>query len=248
MLDKNYSETICLLCNFSSALQAQSIQDEDLRRIREAVVLVCGEFAKDGTYSEVKASGTAGVELTNLARILVDVGIQGDGDFLAEEYVGVLREELGEEIISNRTCRMRIWSDIVSGATSSSNEEIVESAQRVSSYGNSSGLFDCKTTQFFEVCVSSSRLKGDFADLSLTLRSETEDPIRLCQSNPHAYAISSDGKKAVSGSGYDCRKINGGGIERYGFLFEFDGGAGESFDATVIFTERSRQFTFRDLR
>ncbi|WP_205627905.1 hypothetical protein [Ruegeria marisrubri] len=229
-------------------MSAQSLEDDDFETIKESVVAICGEFARSGSSSEVDASGAINVDLLNLSRLFADFSSEGEGEFSADEYIGVLREELGDEIKDNRACRMKIWNDFVSKVLLKSGDEATDLSNRAAQYVGQSSIFDCKTTQYFEVCVDSSRIRGNFADLSLTLQNRTEEKIRLCQSTPHAYAISEDGKKSEVGRRYDCRDIMGGGAERFGFLFEFDGSAGQSFDATVIFTEPSTQFTFRNLR
>lgn len=225
---------------------AEVLDERVLEQIQDSVVLICGEFVQSGSSEVVNVDGAVSAELVRLGRLLADAGVSGEVNYNASEYFGVLREELGFEIQDNRACRLRVWNDIFSRNRDSDGRDARDLAAEASRFAEGSGLFQCKATQLLELCVDSVRIRGKYADLSLSLTNTTEEPLRVCLPNVPAYAVSSAGEKVVN-KGTECRDIVPGGLERYAFDFEFTNDVGSDFDVVVNFNRPKTDFSFRGL-
>ena len=91
---------------------AQNLDPEAIRLIGEAAAAICGDFAREGDWSESQIEGAAEAKLKGLAGKLIDLGIEGGGSLDAGNYAGVLREDLGGELKDMRACRLQIWKDM----------------------------------------------------------------------------------------------------------------------------------------
>lgn len=91
---------------------AQELNIEALSEIRAFAEDFCGDLFDSGSSSGVSVEGSAEARLKGLLDKLADLGIEGSAGFDQEKYVGVIREELGKELQSNRDCRLTVWNDL----------------------------------------------------------------------------------------------------------------------------------------
>lgn len=78
--------------------------------IQEIQIATCGKIERSG--SSFKVQGDAEIKVGTLMKKLVDLGVNGAAKIDSEEYVGVIREEVGKDIQSTRQCNMKIWDDL----------------------------------------------------------------------------------------------------------------------------------------
>lgn len=95
-----------------TAMAQASPTEMALKQISSFATEFCGEYLKEGSSSDLNLKGEAEAKLNGLLSRLAGLGVEGTAEFSADQYVGVLREELGVEIKSARECRMRIWDDL----------------------------------------------------------------------------------------------------------------------------------------
>jgi len=105
---------------FNNSASASKLQ---IDLIKEAMNAVCGTFSNSGSSQKFSIKGDAGVELSSIIKQLADIGIKGAAEFDSEEYIGVLRGELSDELKSVRVCRERIWKDLYKKFTQSENND-----------------------------------------------------------------------------------------------------------------------------
>lgn len=92
---------------------AQSIDLQALREVKEFAIEFCEDVDySQGSSSEIMLSGEAEARVSGLLKKLTDIGVAGTASFNSKNYVGVLQEELGNELKSVRECRMAIWNDM----------------------------------------------------------------------------------------------------------------------------------------
>ena len=91
---------------------ADESQNRALEEVRELLPLVCGEFQSSGSSQSLKITGDAEAKLDGLIKRLVALGVKGATEFSSDEYVGVLRTEVGHELKSVRECRLKIYNDM----------------------------------------------------------------------------------------------------------------------------------------
>jgi hypothetical protein len=77
----------------------------------------------------MEIEGEAEVELNNLAKKLIDLGIEGAGSLSQGEYSGVLREQLSDELRDNRRCRENIFNAMFSIVFGAAPETALDEAQ-----------------------------------------------------------------------------------------------------------------------
>ena len=92
--------------------QEQTLNVEALATIEDFSAKLCGDYLEGGSSSTMSASGEAQAELTGLFKKLADLGITGAASINSEEYVGVLREDLGEELQSARECKLAVLDSL----------------------------------------------------------------------------------------------------------------------------------------
>jgi len=92
--------------------QEQTINAEALATIEDFSSKFCGDYLEGGSASAMSASGEAQAQLTGLFKKLADLGIKGAASINSEEYIGVLREDLGEELKNARECRLAVWESL----------------------------------------------------------------------------------------------------------------------------------------
>lgn len=102
---------LLLVIHLPLQVMAQT-NDDPTELILEMLPAVCGEFPTSGSSSSFSISGDANTKLKGLLDKLADLGIDGAVDVDTDEYVGVLRSEVGEQLNSVRDCRERVWSDM----------------------------------------------------------------------------------------------------------------------------------------
>lgn len=95
-----------------TTMLAQDKQQAAIEAVRELLPLVCGEFPRGGSSQQFEIKGNAEAKVEGLVKKLIDLGIQGATEFKSEEYVGVLRSEVGQEIKSVRQCNEKIYNDM----------------------------------------------------------------------------------------------------------------------------------------
>ena len=106
---------LCLLLLAAAPVPAaaQSLDPEALKLISDTAASICGDFAKlEGSESDASLEGSAQAKLAGLAGKLVNLGVEGAGKITDSEYVGVLREQLGDELKDVRACRLQVWKDL----------------------------------------------------------------------------------------------------------------------------------------
>lgn len=86
--------------------------NENAVLIQEMLTAVCGNFQTSGEGTDFAIKGDASVQLSGLLKKLTDAGIQGAAEFNSDNYVGVLRSEVGTQLNSVRECKERVWKDL----------------------------------------------------------------------------------------------------------------------------------------
>lgn len=121
-----------VLCAFGLAapLAAQSAQLDLLDEMMEAI---CGDYQYTGTKQELSIDGAAEAKIGGIMGKMVDVGVKGAAGFNEQEYVGVLRKELGAQLTDVRACRMQVYKDMKEVVFSAPKEkiEVVEAAVKL---------------------------------------------------------------------------------------------------------------------
>jgi len=107
-----FFRAILLFLAGGSAASAQSLNLEALRAVQEFAAEFCGELMTEGSSQNVKVDGSAEAKLSGLLDKLADIGVQGTAEFDQQKYVGLVREELGDDLKNNRECRTRVWDDL----------------------------------------------------------------------------------------------------------------------------------------
>lgn len=91
---------------------AENSYSQENRIIKEIAEIICGRYLDHGSSRVVSANGEAKAELQILLKKLVDLGIEGAGSLDIEQYEGVVRSELRDELSDIRKCRLSIWPDL----------------------------------------------------------------------------------------------------------------------------------------
>ncbi|PSJ61123.1 hypothetical protein [Kumtagia ephedrae] len=94
---------------FSSPASAQETPQQIIQSMMAAV---CGDFQNTGSANSLKIEGNAEAKLSGLMKKLADLGLSGAATFNSEDYVGVLRTEVGSQLNSVRDCRLRVYGDL----------------------------------------------------------------------------------------------------------------------------------------
>lgn len=95
------------------AAPAQATLDRQaLSLVVDTAEQICGTYERAGSRNSVSVEGEVNAELKGLARKLADLGVSGTAQIEDSDYVGVLVEELPEELKDIRACRERIFDKL----------------------------------------------------------------------------------------------------------------------------------------
>lgn len=97
----------------STPAASQSLDAETLQLFQTTAAGICGDFSREGSANEAGVEGSAEARLKGLAGKLTDLDIEGAGKLSESGYVGVLREELGDELKDVRTCRREVFLQLL---------------------------------------------------------------------------------------------------------------------------------------
>ena len=105
--------TLLFLLLFLATSRFASAQDTSsaFTTLEKLLPLVCGEFMDSGSSKQLSISGNAEAQVDGFLKELVDMGFEGAAEINTREYVGVLREEVGDQLKSVRDCKSRIYND-----------------------------------------------------------------------------------------------------------------------------------------
>ncbi|WP_171060756.1 lysozyme inhibitor LprI family protein [Poseidonocella sp. HB161398] len=106
------SSVACLLC-LPAPLAPQGLDAETLGLIEATAAGICGEFSREGSASSAAIEGAAEARLKGLAGQLDARDIAGTATLGETGYLGVLREELGGELKDIRTCRLKVFGQLL---------------------------------------------------------------------------------------------------------------------------------------
>ncbi|NKN39487.1 hypothetical protein HFC70_24370 [Agrobacterium sp. a22-2] len=103
---------LAFVASGSEGVNAQGgAKAEALESVQKILPLICGSFPQGGSAQKVEIKGEAKATINGLLKKLADLGIEGAADFSSEEYVGVLRSEIGAELKSVRDCNQKVYAD-----------------------------------------------------------------------------------------------------------------------------------------
>jgi len=108
------SAVFILLLSISSlnTVNAKEIRKDVLDTIHEFGSNFCGDYWTGGSTKQFNLNASAKLEVNTFFHRLVNLGVGIAAGTSSEEYIGVLQEDLGEELKDIRKCREMIWKDL----------------------------------------------------------------------------------------------------------------------------------------
>lgn len=106
-----FSSCIILAASISAA---QTINSQDQAEIRQSAIAICGEYQTDGSGTTSSVNGKVNAQVKGLLEKLGDLELSGDGTVVQDDYSGVFRKELGEELRDIRECRKLVFLELTS--------------------------------------------------------------------------------------------------------------------------------------
>jgi hypothetical protein len=96
------------------AVSAQSLKkkEEALKIIAEFANSFCQKVPLEGGNYGWELSGKGKVELNNILKKLIDIGVEGAVKYQDMEYKGFLQEDLVKALKESNNCRLQIWNDL----------------------------------------------------------------------------------------------------------------------------------------
>jgi hypothetical protein len=84
-----------------------------LKEIRDTAADICYTIQQNGQRDDVRLSGEVEAKLNGIIKKVADLGIKGTGELRAQEYQGVLREELASTLKNSADCRRDVFNKLV---------------------------------------------------------------------------------------------------------------------------------------
>ena len=125
---KNLKLTVILCAltlnlTFLPNVLANSLSPGSLELIANTSNSICGSYLQSGSSKNLEVSGQVTVELNELIKKLIPIGVNGAARFDTDSYSGVLREELATELADIRDCKQMIFSDLIVRLSNISNPD-----------------------------------------------------------------------------------------------------------------------------
>lgn len=90
----------------------------------------CKKVPFEGSQNNFELKGKVKADLNGIIKKLVDIGIEGAGEYQKKEYQGLLQKDLIEVYKSSTECKIQIWSDLndkfIGHSSNSSKENTVK--------------------------------------------------------------------------------------------------------------------------
>jgi hypothetical protein len=88
-------------------------QQAALGVIGKTAIDICNQVDQQGSRSSLQLSGQAQAALNNAIARLIELKIAGAGDYNAEQYKGVLQQDLAATLKSNMDCKLAVFNTLV---------------------------------------------------------------------------------------------------------------------------------------
>jgi hypothetical protein len=86
--------------------------EKALALIRETADGICGTVRTEGTSDSEKVTGAVNAKLNGLIGKLADLGISGNGSYSADQYVGLIREDLPKALENVNACKTNVFDKL----------------------------------------------------------------------------------------------------------------------------------------
>jgi hypothetical protein len=103
---------VAMACSRESHAQADNSQKQALDAITTAADQICAVIKTEGTSQGTKVTGAVTAELSGLAKVLTNLGVNGQLQSDTNQYVGLLQKDLPDALKTSSECKLQVFNKL----------------------------------------------------------------------------------------------------------------------------------------